>query len=237
MHIAFPWTDPEFVAAYCAAVRTNAYNAHYERPAVQALLPLHVAGKHVLDAGCAGGALSEWLLSQGAIVHARDASPHMIAHLQARLGDQVDAQVTDLAQPMDDIKDATMDAVVSSLTLHYLRDWGPTLKEFRRILKPDCPLICSTHHPFADFTQSLTGDYHAIEYIEEQWGSFTERPVAVGFYRRPLTAILEALADAGFQLECIVEPQPTAECAVIFPAQYVRLRTQPIFIVVRAWRT
>lgn len=235
MHQPKPWNDPTFVHNYCARVRTNAHNAHCERPAVQALMPA-LASKRVLDAGCAGGTLSEWLVTQGAEVIAVDASPLMVAELRTRLGDRLQSHVADLAQPLDFIADGSLDVVVSSLTLHYLKDWRPTLQEFHRKLKPGGTLIFSTHHPMADFRHSPSGDYYAVEYMEEDWNGFSTQPVRVGFYRRPLTASLEALADAGFRMETLVEPKPLPACAESHPQQYQALMTQPAFIVIRAKR-
>ncbi|WP_435875606.1 class I SAM-dependent methyltransferase [Nonomuraea jabiensis] len=37
-----------------------------------------------------------------------------------------------------------------SLVLHYLEDWGPTLAEMRRVLRPGGRLIASVTHPFVD---------------------------------------------------------------------------------------
>lgn len=46
---------------YVQRAETNLSNAHWDRPVIRSLLP-PIAGKRVLDAGCAGGANTEWLL-------------------------------------------------------------------------------------------------------------------------------------------------------------------------------
>ncbi len=63
----------EMAEYYFTHVDTKPYNAYYERPATVSLLP-EVKGKKVLDAGCAAGWYTEWLLNQGAEVTAIDFS-------------------------------------------------------------------------------------------------------------------------------------------------------------------
>jgi ubiquinone/menaquinone biosynthesis C-methylase UbiE len=59
---------------------------------------------------------------------------------------------------------AAFDDVTASLVLHYLRDWGPALREFRRVLQPAGRLIISTHHPFMDHALAGGTDYFATYY-------------------------------------------------------------------------
>jgi len=80
-----PFRDYDaFAEAYAERTQSNAYNAHYERPAIRALLgPL--AGLRVLDAGCAAGEHALWLFEQGAIVTAIDISEPMLHLARTRL--------------------------------------------------------------------------------------------------------------------------------------------------------
>ncbi len=56
------------------------------------------------------------------------------------------------------------------------------------------------------------------------------------FWRRPLAAALGAFADAGFRVDRIAEPQPSAEALRLFPEDLSELAGQPLFIVYRLWR-
>jgi SAM-dependent methyltransferase len=55
----------------------------------------------------------------------------------------------------------------------------------------------------------------------------------VSFWRRPLTAMAEAIASAGFVIERLAEPAPLAELADRDPAAYQAIRTKPRFLFFR----
>ncbi|GAB3209626.1 Methylase involved in ubiquinone/menaquinone biosynthesis [Marinactinospora thermotolerans DSM 45154] len=144
-----------FAEAYMADNENNLQNAYYERPAMLALAG-EVAGRRILDAGCGAGPLSAALRDRGADVTGIDASAGMLALARRRLGDDVDLRVCDLSDPLP-FPDGAFDDVVASLVLHYLEDWGPTLAEMRRVLRPGGRLIASVHHPFVDYAIQAPG--------------------------------------------------------------------------------
>lgn len=222
-------------ATYVARAEDNAMNALYERPALQALVG-PVSGLRVLDAGCAGGGHSEWLVSQGCRVVGIDSSPEMVALFRKRLGHAATVHQADLARPLPFLKDGSFDLVLSSLTLHYVRDWAVPLGELHRVLRPGGRLVFSTHHPFFDLEASDSGLYRRTELVQERWKGFGKAPVTVRFYRRPLGAISAALADAGFTVRRMVEPEPSAELERRWPDVYTWLRRQPAFLLVDAVR-
>jgi SAM-dependent methyltransferase len=235
-------TDPEFsydsiAAAYAAGVDSAPYNALYERPAMLALLP-PVQHATVLDAGCGSGWYAAELAGRGAFVTAVDASEEMIAHARRRFAHpaptdipgRVELKVADLARPLLFAADGSFDGIVSSLVLHYLRDWGPLLGEFRRILKPNGWLAFSTHHPAAEAMRLGTLRYQEVELVEDYW----DWVGAVRYYRRPLSAIINALTDAGLAVERVVEPLPTDEFRRVKPEAYERLLGQPDFLLILA---
>jgi SAM-dependent methyltransferase len=220
---------PEVVAEkYAAGVDTKPHNAYYERPAVLSLLP-PIAGLKVLDAGCGNGWYAEHLVEHGATVTAVDASPGLVALTRARLGDRAEVLQVDLARPLDFAADGTFDLVLSPLVMHYLRDWEAVFTEFHRILKESGTLLFSTHHPFMDFQLFKVDSYFGTQLLEDDW-----RVGKVRYYRRPLTAMIDALAEAGFVVERMLEPQPTDEFRRVDPQRYERLSKDPCFLVIRA---
>ena len=218
---------------YAAGVDSAPYNALYERPATLELLP-DVDGARVLDAGCAAGWYSVELARRGATVIAVDSSATLVDYARhrvetAKLGDQIELHVADLSEPLDFIADHTIDGIVSSLVLHYIRDWGPTLREFRRILKPGGWLLFSTHHPAADARRFEPERYLETELIDDYW----EWVGTVRFFRRPLSAVIQSVADAGFVIEKLVEPLPTEEFRRKKPKSYANAMRWPEFLILR----
>lgn len=223
--------------AYAAGVDSAPYNALYERPATMQLLP-DVDGTLVLDAGCAAGWYSVELARRGARVTGVDSSATLLGYAKrrveaAKLGDQVELRVADLSEPLDFIADHTMDGIVSSLVLHYIRDWGPTLREFRRILKPGGWLLFSTHHPAADARRLEPQRYLETDLIDDYWKWVGN----VRFFRRPLGGVIQPVADAGFVIEKLVEPLPTEEFRRQKPESYEHALRWPEFLIIRARST
>ena len=60
------------------------------------------------------------------------------------------------------------------------------------------------------------------------------REFTVRFYHRPLSAIVDALADAGFLVERMPEPLPDQDAFSDNPYLYQRMRDAPWFLFVRA---
>jgi len=219
-----------FATEYAAKNETGPFNAYYERPAMIALLG-DVAGLRVLEPGCGAGPLTRWLVDHGAIVKAFDASHAMVELARSRVGDRADFFVADLAEPLSFAPDGGFDLVVASLVLHYVEHWVPVLQEFRRVLAPGGSVVFSTHHPTQDATVFSPDDYFAIKLVTERWGYGPGFDVT--FWRRPLTAMTGAIAEAGFVISRLVEPEPVPELADVDPELFHRFKTQPQFLFFR----
>ena len=110
-----------------------------------------------------------------------------------------------------------------------MRDWVPVLAEWRRVLTSVGRVVFSTHHPAMDWQLHSKDDYFAIKQVTEVWskgsGSFE-----VTFWRRPLTAMCDAIAAAGFVIDRLVEAEPSPELARRDPVSYHELATAPGFL-------
>lgn len=217
---------------YATAIRNNSYNALYDRPSLLALLP-DVKEQRVLDLGCGPGEYAEWLLQRGARVTAVDASPEMVALVQERLGDAIHCYEQDLNQGLPRETDASFDLVICPLAIHYLQHFAPLFLEIKRVLQPGGLFVFSTHHPFADYPLSPSGNYFATEKIVDEWNT-VGKPVRVEFYRRPLAAILQPLLDAGLTLVELSEGKPDARMEQSDPVSFQRLSTEPGFLFVKS---
>jgi len=231
------FTYEHIADAYAAGVDSAPYNALYERPAMLNLLP-PVAETRVLDAGCGSGWYAAELAARGAAVTAIDASAAMIGHARRRFASaplnrvahRVELRVGDLEQPLSFAADGAFDGIVGSLVLHYIFDWSATLGEFRRVLKPGGWLVFSTHHPVAEAIRLEPARYLDTELVEDRWKWIG----TVRYYRRPLSAITEALTRAKLAIERLEEPLPTEEFRMLKPKAFERLLRQPEFLLVRA---
>lgn len=222
----------EMAEHYFKAVDTKPFNAYYERPAVISLLP-DVKGKKVLDAGCAAGWYTKWLLDRGADVTAVDFSPNMTEMTKKRVGNKARIVRADLNNPLDFIENGSIDIVLSSLTLHYLKSWDTAMSEFNRILKDKGRLVFSVHHPFMDFTVFERENYFLTELLEDEWNTINGK-VKVEFYRRPLCDIISSVTNSGFVIEKLLEPMPTEQFKIEMPDIYERLTKRPQFLFIRA---
>lgn len=219
----------EIAGSYARRVDASPMNIFYERPATRSLLP-PLAGLRVLDVGCGSGWYAEYLLGAGARVTSFDLNEEFVALTRARVGGRATVLRANLAEPLSFAGDGAFDLAVAPLVLHYLRDWAPALRELRRVLRPAGLLVFSTHHPFMDWQEFQRDDYFAVERLDDYWQGVG----AVQFYRRPLTAISRDLAEAGFVIERLLEPQPGEEYRAARPEWFERLSKNPWFLFVRA---
>jgi N-acetylglutamate synthase-like GNAT family acetyltransferase/2-polyprenyl-3-methyl-5-hydroxy-6-metoxy-1,4-benzoquinol methylase len=217
---------------YAAKVDTKPHNAYYERPATRSLLP-EVAGRRVLDAGCGPGVNAEWLLEQGAEVEGVDASERMVELARRRTGGRATIHHADFGESLAFLGDQSFDVVVCALALDHMRDWRRVFGEFHRLLRSAGTLVFSTGHPIADLMITGSWHYFDVERCEYTWTGFGD-PFRMPYYRRPLSAMLNPLIEAGFVIDHVLEPLPTEEFLRSDPTNYQRLVREPCFLCVRA---
>lgn len=198
----------EFADAYAAANESGLFNAYYDRPEMLRLAG-DVSGRRILDAGCGSGPLSAALRDKGAVVTGLDRSAAMVDLARRRLGEDADLHVADLSEPLQ-FADAAFDVVVSSLVLHYLEDWSGPLAELRRVLKPGGRLILSTMHPAGYAITYPEADYFAVTKYTEDY-VLDGQTVWLTMWHRPLHAMSDAFAAAGFRIVTISEPPPSPD--------------------------
>ncbi|MCN0180307.1 class I SAM-dependent methyltransferase [Salinispora arenicola] len=229
--------DPQyelFADEFLDHAREGLYNAHYDRPACLRLLG-EVAGRTVLDVACGPGLYAEELVGRGARVIGLDQSPRMVQLCRQRVPSG-EFRVHDLADRLHWLPDDSVDLVLFALGLEYVDDRTSTLRELRRVLRPDGALVLSRLHPTGDWLRH-GGSYFDVRIVEETWS----RGWQVRYWLAPLERTCEELHEAGFLIERLVEPRPTAEAAHVDRDRYERLLREPIgFLAIRAlpapWR-
>lgn len=230
----------KIVAAYeTMAVRYNEliehkpHNAYYDRPNTLALLPESVNGLSILDAACGPGKYAEILLSKGANITGFDISPTMVQLAKERNPERGAFFIHDFSQPLEMFDNESFDVVLCALALHYIPDWGPTIREFCRVLKPNGHLVISIEHPFFEYTYFNSQKYFEVEHVTCTWKGFG-RPVEVNSFRRSLHECLSPLTGNGFYIDQLVEPKPTREFEALDPKHYKELNNFPAFLCIRA---
>lgn len=220
-------------AVWSSTTDEGPWNGLLERPAVRALVPGNLDGATVLDAGCGSGAQAQWLLEQGADVVGIDVSPRMIEEAERRCGGLGRFLVADLAKPLP-LEPRSLDGITCSLALHYIADWSVPLGSFASALRPGGWAVISLDHPFGPSSTHQRGGYFDTELVSDTWRK-ADVEVTQQFWRRPLAAVFDAFADAGFKVDRVAEPQPSAEALQLFPDELGSVVGVPAFIVYRLW--
>ncbi len=213
--------------------KASLYNSELERPAMFEQLPQDLRNMSILDAGCAAGWYTSQLVNRGANVVATDISQEMVNATMRRVGEEAKVLCLDLETNLP-FEDNSFDYIISSLTLHYIKDWNCTLSEFKRILKPKGTLLFSIHHPFSDIKLLEDPQYFDTELIIDSWlkeGKSFEVP----FYRRPLQLIVNDTVKY-FAIEEVIEPKPTMNFKVQAPEKYEKLMRNPHFLIIKAMK-
>lgn len=207
------------------------YNDFYERPNMINLID-DVKNKHVLDAACGSGYYLEYLINKGAIVTGIDISEEMINIAKETTNNKIRLFIHDLNDNLTFLNNEEFDLIISSLTLHYLKDWNNILKEFHRILKTNGELLISTHHPFMDFTRFKCSNYFELKLINDSWSTSNDK-INVQFYRRSLSEIINTLIKYRFIIDKIVEPQPIEKLKDYSLKDYNYLMNNPHFLIIK----
>lgn len=191
---------------YATEMDNNSFAKYLERPAMIDLAG-SVIGKKVLDIGCGSGWHSNHFLNQGADVVSIDISPEMVKRARMRVGDRGDIRVADIEESLPFIEDGEIQLVFASLVLHFMQEWHLALSEIHRVLAPGGEFVFSVCHPtFTDYPRSNNRRYNQTEIVSEKVGGVTTRR-----YRKTFSAIMNAIAQAGFTLVEMREPEPTME--------------------------
>lgn len=210
----------------------NLYNAHFERPNTLELIG-DVSGKKVLDLGCGSGLYAQILLARGAsAVTCIDASQEMIEIVKGKLGETVSAYAQDLSKGLPEEEDAQYDVVICPLMIHYIQDLRPLFNDVKRVLKAGGEFVFSTHHRFADFECSVSGNYYDKELVEDMWNTIGD-PVPVAFYRRSLQDITDAITESRMAILALSEGKVNDKIREISEEHYQRLSTFPNFIFIK----
>ena len=187
-----------------------------ERPYLRASLALFAdlvrgaGGGPVADVGCGPGYVTGHLHGLGVAAFGIDLSPEMIAIARRDYPDLCFkvGTMTDL-----DLADDSVAGVVAFWSVIHVPDRAMpgVFEEFRRVLRPQGPLLVGFH--VGDETQHTSEGY-------------TGRPISLDSHRRRPSKIAGWLRDAGFAVEAelVLGPDDDVPGAVIFARSQPRRR-------------
>ncbi|MUK48874.1 class I SAM-dependent DNA methyltransferase [Aliivibrio fischeri] len=221
-----------FAEQYDNVVQDNIYNAYLERPSLQAMLG-DLNGCDVIDLGCGSGVYADYFIHRGvAKLTCIDYSPNMIEIVKRKFGDRITAYAQDASIGLIKEASESADLIISPLMIHYLEDLSVLFNDVARVLKNGGSFAFSTHHPFADFECSLSGNYFERELITEMWDTVGE-PLEVRFYRRSLTELIEAITKSGLVVTQVSEGKVSEVVKDMSPERYDYLSKNPNFIFIK----
>ena len=225
-------------------LRERAVNANnlFEIPARMALLP-ELKGKAVLDLGCGTGEECFEYARRGASrVVGIDISGNMLAVAREEHGHP---RVEYRRLPMERVGEleGTFDVAVSALAIQYVEDFAGVVAAVFGLLNPGGVFVFSQENPINTcfstgerWTRDEKGNkiyanlsnYSVDGERESTW--FVD---GVKKYHRTFSTVVNTLIDAGFIIQRLVEPVPTAEMLRDYP-EYADLLHKPDFLLVRA---
>ena len=207
---------------------------------LEKLLP-DFSGKRVLDLGCGYGWHCGYAAGHGAVsVLGTDISQKMLdAARERNPGPSIEyrkAAMEDLHFP-----DGSFDVVLSSLAFHYVKDFGPLVRNISRWLKPGGRFVFSVEHPvfiaYGSQNWHYGPDGEILHFPVDNY--YLEGPREAVFLgeqvtksHRTLTTYLDVLMQNGFQILRVVEPQPP-EDMMDLPGMRDELR-RPMMLLVSA---
>jgi ubiquinone/menaquinone biosynthesis C-methylase UbiE len=174
----------------------------------------------VLDLGCGFGDFARKARQRGARhVLGIDISARMLEEAARRTeGPGIDFQQGSL----EDLEPEPLpfDLAVSSLTLHYVRDYADALARVAHNLRPGGKLVISVEHPMctarAEQTWVRDAEGKALFWPVDGYRQEGERSTHwfvdhVVKYHRTVETHVNGLLDAGFRLTRLLEPAPVPE--------------------------
>jgi 2-polyprenyl-3-methyl-5-hydroxy-6-metoxy-1,4-benzoquinol methylase len=225
-------------------LRENPNNANIleEKPAIFSLLPA-LTGKKILDLGCGYGENCKTFSQMGAdSVIGIDVSSKM---LRIAGDENSGGNIRYINMCIEDIKrlDEKFDIVISSLAVHYIRNFTKLAADVYSLLKDNGIFIFSQEHPLttapingASWSKDDNGEvthYNLTDYTRSGERNATWIVDGIIKYHRTFSNIVNSLTDAGFAVEKMLEPVPTKETIEKDPS-YAKDLHKPNFLVIKS---
>jgi ubiquinone/menaquinone biosynthesis C-methylase UbiE len=238
------YDDPAFFAGYKKMRgETSSLNDTLEQPALWSVIGDSLKGLSVLDLGCGFGDFARKARTLGAdAVLGVDVSENMLTEARKRTNDPR------IEYRCDSIEDLTLeergfDLVVSSLMLHYVKDYESALQKIASYLRSGGRLVFSVEHPIltarAEQEWVRGTDGNALYWPVDNYRPEGERQTrwfveGVVKYHRTIETYVNGLIATGFTLRRLLEPAPVMNPTLAADMDLERRR--PPFLLIAATR-
>ncbi len=218
---------------WAAEVRAGHDRTHefFTSPRFAEFLP-DLAGLSVIDLGCGEGRYTRSFARRGARMTGVDISPEMLAlarQEEAREPLGIRYELESSAE-LRSFADHSFDAVVSTMALMDTPDFPAVARQAFRVIRQGGGFFFSVLHP-SFMTKGSTwakdaeervvgrvvGNYWNEQPYPEKWGFDTAPVFTIFYFPYRLEDYLNGLCAAGFRLERIQEPRPSAELIAAHP--------------------
>ena len=228
--VAAAWD--ENASTWAAEVRAGHDRIHevFTSPRFLEFVP-DLAGLSVIDLGCGEGRHTRLFAKRGAQMTGVDISPRMLELARAEEAREplgIRYQLESSAG-LRSFADHSFDAAVSSMALMDTPDFPAVAREVFRVLRPGGGFYFSVLHPCfmgRDSTWGKDGtgregrlvpDYWSDEPYLERWGFADAPPFTILYFPYRLEDYVNGLCAAGFRIERVREPRPTAALVAANP--------------------
>ena len=208
--------------------RVPGHDVYHERlnwPAFQDLLP--PPGRRTLDVGCGEGRVGRRLHDHGHRVTGIDSSRTLV-ELAREAGGYDELVCGDAAALPWEAR--RFDLAIAYMSLHDVDDLLGAVGELARVLEAGGRLCLAIVHPLNRSQEALDHyfeEHRFADQLEHDGLSMTFESID-----RPLEAYARALAGAGFLIEQLQEPRPTAAAVAAAP-RLTKAAKRPYFLHMR----
>ena len=209
-----PADDWDHLSAWWAEYFTGDRDLEYAEqilPMLAAWLPQRGVG---IDVGCGDGQVTRLMAERGLSAVGIDRFARQLDTAASRGGRFVQGDACSLP-----VRHRSIDVAVCVLVLEHVGSLDAAIGEFASAVRAGGTLLLVLNHPLLQTPGSGWIHDHVLEPPEHYWrvgeylseGDTIERvteSVSVRFFHRPLNRYVNALVQAGFDLEEMVEPPP-----------------------------
>ncbi|MFV0254845.1 MAG: class I SAM-dependent methyltransferase [Erysipelotrichaceae bacterium] len=204
------------------------------------LLP-NFKNKRVLDLGCGFGWHCLYAYDQGADqVVGVDLSNKMLEVAKNKsIGKQIEYR--NIAFEDVEFENDSFDVVISSLALHYTKDFKLVCQKINKWLSKGGTFVFSVEHPIFTaraqqnwiYDENNNIEYWPVDnYFQEDLRETLFLEEKIIKYHRTLATYLNTLLDCGFEIIAVVEPTPNEELLSLVASMKDELR-RPMMLLVK----